>query len=214
VSDHECMRLELGAYLIGSLEPAERAVVDQHLAECADCRSELAELSPLPVLLGRINPAEARNQLLTPSPGLLSRALDAVDDHEDIQRPRLRRWKLVASAAAAVAILAATLPQLIPTAAAGTPLAVMAGVSAAGMGSMEQRTWGTAVQLQLTGLPPASGYRAYATARDGHTEVAANWGATPGGRVTISGATAIPRNQLAFIQIRTIDGRPLLTLPC
>jgi hypothetical protein len=79
---------------------------------------------------------------------------------------------------------------------------------------MEPRTWGTAVQLQLTGLPPALGYRAYATARDGHSEVAANWGATPGGRVTISGATAIPRSQLAFIQVRTIDGRPLMTLPC
>ena len=82
------------------------------------------------------------------------------------------------------------------------------------MGSMHQRAWGTAVHLELTGLPPASGYRAYATARDGRTEVAANWGASPDGRATVIGTTAIPRNELASIDIRTIDGRPLLKLPC
>jgi anti-sigma factor RsiW len=212
VTDGECRRLELGAYLVGSLEPDERALVDRHVADCGECLAELAELAPIPALLGSLNPAEARQRLLVPSPALLSRALEAVNEDDGLQRRRLRGWKLLASAAAAVAI-AAALPQVIPTAAA-TPLAVMTGVTAAGMGTMEPRTWGTAVQLQLTGLPPALGYRAYATARDGHSEVAANWGATPGGRVTISGATAIPRSQLAFIQVRTIDGRPLMTLPC
>jgi anti-sigma factor RsiW len=212
VTDDECRRLELGAYLVGSLEPDERAVVDQHVADCDACLTELAELAPITALLGSINHAEARQRLLVPSPGLLSRSLDAVYEDDDLERRRVHRWKLVASAAAAVAI-AAALPQVNPTSTA-TPLAAVTGVTAAGMGTMEQRTWGTAVQLQLTGLPPAPGYRAYATARGGHTEVAANWGATPGGQVTINGATAIPRNQLAFIQVRTIDGRPLMTLPC
>jgi anti-sigma factor RsiW len=209
-----CPRTDLGAYLVGSLDPAERAEVEQHLATCTDCLSEMAELAPLPGVLGRIDAAEARDRLLTPSPDLLSRALAAIDEHEQKERRRLLRWKTAAAAAAVVAVLAGALPQLITKGAEDTPMAVMAGVTAAGMGSMHQRAWGTAVHLELTGLPPASGYRAYATARDGRTEVAANWGASPDGRATVVGTTAIPRNELASIQIRTVDGRPLLTLPC
>jgi anti-sigma factor RsiW len=209
-----CTRTDLGAYLVGSLDPAERAEVEQHLATCTDCRSEMAELAPLPGVLGRIDAAEARDRLLTPSPDLLSRALAAVDEHERKARRRLVRWKVTAAAAAVVAVLAGLVPQLITKGAEGTPMAVMTGVTAAGMGSMQQRAWGTAVHLELTGLPPASGYRAYATARDGRTEVAANWGASPDGRATVVGTTAIPRNELASIEIRTVDGRPLLTLPC
>jgi anti-sigma factor RsiW len=209
-----CTRIDLGAYLVGSLDPAERAEVEQHLATCTDCRSEMAELAPLPGVLGRIDAAEARDRLLTPSPDLLSRALAAVDEHERKARRRLVRWKVTAAAAAVVAVLAGLVPQLITKGAEGTPMAVMTGVTAAGMGSMQQRAWGTAVHLELTGLPPASGYRAYATARDGRTEVAANWGASPDGRATVVGTTAIPRNELASIEIRTVDGRPLLTLPC
>jgi len=209
-----CRRTDLGAYLVGSFDPAERAEVEQHLATCTDCRSEMAELGPLPGVLGRIDAAEARDRLLTPSPDLLTRALAAVDEHEQQARGRLLRWKVAAAAAAVVAVMAEAGPQLITKGAEGTPMAVMTGVTAAGMGSMHQRAWGTAVHLELTGLPPASGYRAYATARDGRTEVAANWGASPDGRATVVGTTAIPRNELASIQIRTVDGRPLLTLPC
>lgn len=218
----ECMRTELGAYLLGSLEPTERDVVDRHLANCAECQSELAMLAPVAGLLGCLEPAEARNGMLTPSPALLPQALGAVRHHQQQDRRRLRRWKLVAAAAAVVAVMSGVLPQVLPAgagagpgpSASGTALATMTGVTAAGMGSMEQRTWGTAVQLQLTGLPPATGYRALATARDGRTEVAANWGTTPGGRVTINGTTGIPLDQLVSIQIRTLDGRPLMSMRC
>jgi hypothetical protein len=200
--------------LVGSLDPAERAEVEQHLATCTDCRSEMAELAPLRGVLGRIDAAEARDRLLTPSPDLLTRALAAVEEHERKERRRMLGWKVAAAAAVVAAVLAGALPQLITSGAGGTPMAVMTGVTAAGMGSMDQREWGTAVHLELTGLPPAPGYRAYATARDGRTEVAANWGASPDGRATVLGTTAIPRSELASIQIRTVDGRPLLTLPC
>jgi anti-sigma factor RsiW len=209
-----CRRTDLGAYLVGSLDPAERVEVEQHLATCATCRSEMAELAPLPGVLGRIDAAEARDRLLMPSPDLLSRALAAVDAHEQHERRRLLRWKTAAAAAAVVAVLAGVLPQLITSGVDDKQMAVVTGVAAAGTGSMHQRAWGTAVHLELTGLPPASGYRAYATARDGRTEVAANWGASPDGRATVVGTTAIPRDELASIDIRTVDGRPLLKLPC
>ncbi|HET9968236.1 MAG TPA: zf-HC2 domain-containing protein [Streptosporangiaceae bacterium] len=47
------VRPQLGVYLTGSILPADRAVVVRHLASCADCRTELADLAGLPGLLRR-----------------------------------------------------------------------------------------------------------------------------------------------------------------
>ena len=38
-------RLSLGVYVLGAIDPAERALVDAHLATCRDCRDELAGLA-------------------------------------------------------------------------------------------------------------------------------------------------------------------------
>jgi len=48
------IRLLLGVYVLGSIEPAERAVVDEHLAYCQSCRDELAGMAGLPAMLGRV----------------------------------------------------------------------------------------------------------------------------------------------------------------
>jgi anti-sigma factor RsiW len=53
------VRLELGVYVLGAIEAADRSVVSAHLAYCADCRDELAELAGLPRLLSQITAAEA-----------------------------------------------------------------------------------------------------------------------------------------------------------
>ncbi|MGH3871112.1 MAG: zf-HC2 domain-containing protein [Pseudonocardiaceae bacterium] len=58
--DHE----SLGAYTLGVLAPAEARVVDAHLAGCADCRREVAELTDLQDRLDAV-PREA---LLTGPP--------------------------------------------------------------------------------------------------------------------------------------------------
>ena len=51
-------RLSLGVYVLGAIDPAERALVDAHLVTCRDCRDELAGLAGLPALLARVNPDE------------------------------------------------------------------------------------------------------------------------------------------------------------
>jgi hypothetical protein len=52
-------RISLGVYVLGAIEPAERALVDSHLATCRDCRDELAGLAGLPALLARVSTEEA-----------------------------------------------------------------------------------------------------------------------------------------------------------
>jgi hypothetical protein len=51
-------KLSLGVYVLGAIDPAERALVDAHLVTCRDCRDELAGLAGLPALLARVNPDE------------------------------------------------------------------------------------------------------------------------------------------------------------
>jgi hypothetical protein len=53
------VRLSLGVYVLGAIDPAERALVDSHLATCRDCRDELAGLAGLPALLARVGTEEA-----------------------------------------------------------------------------------------------------------------------------------------------------------
>jgi anti-sigma factor RsiW len=46
-------RGEIGAYIVGALDPDAAAAVRQHLARCADCRAEYDELAPLRGVLDR-----------------------------------------------------------------------------------------------------------------------------------------------------------------
>jgi anti-sigma factor RsiW len=57
------LRLDLGVYLVGALGAADRRAVGAHLACCAKCRDELAELAGLPGLLRRVT-ADAANALV------------------------------------------------------------------------------------------------------------------------------------------------------
>ena len=58
-----------GAYAVDALDDAERASFEQHLADCADCRAEVAELSATAHSLGALTeatpPASLRDSVLS-----------------------------------------------------------------------------------------------------------------------------------------------------
>lgn len=54
--DHERIRTDLGGYVLGGLTLDEQHAVERHLAGCAACQTELAELDPLPVMLDLADP--------------------------------------------------------------------------------------------------------------------------------------------------------------
>jgi hypothetical protein len=78
---------------------------------------------------------------------------------------------------------------------------------------LQQRPWGTAVQVSLQGVTPGENCRLVAVARDGRQEVAATWQATYEGRAEVTGATAIPADELSALRIVATDGRPLVSAP-
>ena len=102
-------RPSLGVYVLGAIEPAERSLVDAHLATCRDCRDELAGLAGLPALLARVNPDEisricADDTVRTvtedrPPEELIGTVLDLAE-----ARRRRTRWRFLAAAAAVVVI--------------------------------------------------------------------------------------------------------------
>ena len=60
-----------GAYAVDALDEAERAAFDQHLASCADCRAEVAELSAAAHSLTALTET-------TPPPGLRNSVLSGI----------------------------------------------------------------------------------------------------------------------------------------
>jgi anti-sigma factor RsiW len=190
------IRQSLGVYVVGSIDPAERAEVDAHLAECPECREELADLASLPALLRRVPVAEARRlaagdvpQALTPPPDELLRSL--------LRRVagvrRARRWRAVAAAVAVV--VAAVGGGVAGGAALGShpapPAAAAETVSATAPGSgahlvvrYQPMAWGTAMSVQVSGIPAGTVCRFRVTDAAGHVTVAGSW------RVSYRAATA------------------------
>ncbi len=99
------IRRALGVYVVGAIEPAERATVDAHLSHCSDCREELAGLAGLPALLGRV-PKEDAERLLLGDQQLEEAPAELLDSllQQVSARRRARRWRGVAAAAAAAII--------------------------------------------------------------------------------------------------------------
>jgi hypothetical protein len=60
-------------YVLGALSPPEREAYERHLADCAECRAEVAEFSDLPGLLGRLDPEIAAQIALASDPPEASR---------------------------------------------------------------------------------------------------------------------------------------------
>ncbi|MGW2962647.1 zf-HC2 domain-containing protein [Streptomyces sp. NPDC001220] len=58
-AERDALRLALGGYVLGTLPPAEMEQVRDHLAECAECRAEHAQLAGLPALLATVTATEA-----------------------------------------------------------------------------------------------------------------------------------------------------------
>jgi hypothetical protein len=102
------IRVALGVYVVGAIDPAERKIVDVHLSHCPACREELAGLAGLPALLGRVPLVDAERLALDnaelrdleePSDRLLGSLLDQV-----AARRKTRRWRTITAAAAAAVI--------------------------------------------------------------------------------------------------------------
>ncbi len=101
-----------GAYAIDALDDLERAQFERHLADCADCRAEVASLQEASALVGETS-------AVTPPPQLRERVLASIGTvrplppvvtelhHDQRDGHRRRRFQGLVAAAAAVTVLGA-----------------------------------------------------------------------------------------------------------
>lgn len=205
---------ELGAYVLGALEPAERRAVEDHVAHCDTCRNELASLSGLPPLLDRLTVEEATADLAGVSAELAARGRRAAADEHVRLRRHLQRWRLAAVAATLAAVVAVVgswqpweaspdrlVAQLVPV--SDEARAVHGTIAAYAW------EWGSTIEIRVDDLPPRPAYLVWAVAEDGHRERAGTWGPTEDGGATVRAASAILRPALARVQVTDTEGTAL-----
>jgi hypothetical protein len=222
------MRQSLGVYVVGALDPAERMLVDLHLAGCRECREELAGLAGLPALLGRVPARDAERVILEsaelrdleePPAELLARLLKEV-----AARRATGRWRGILAAAAAVIFAIASgvagAHFLIPGS-HGQPAPIAAevvrasnpvtGVSATI--SYRPVSWGTAIDVKVSGVPAGTSCTMWAVNADGTRFAAGSWNVPYGpGQAEYPASSAMQEKDVTSFQIWS-GRQELLNIP-
>ncbi|MFL6081339.1 MAG: anti-sigma factor family protein [Ornithinibacter sp.] len=232
-----------GSYVLGALSPAERLDFEQHLAGCADCARSVRELAGLPGLLAQVDVGdlEARTPD-APLPSTLLPALVREVRGQQRRRSVLTAAVAAAVAALFVGALAVggVFDRSTPPASAASPAAsatrsaAPAGQAMVPVGAVPVKAavaltgvaWGTKLDLtcsypegdgdgdddaQPGATPPA--YALVVHTREGAVEQVATWKGLPGKTMRLTGATATGRTDITSVDVRTSDGRVVLTLP-
>jgi hypothetical protein len=200
---------DVGAYALGTLDPDDRERLEAHLPGCPPCQEVLASVAGLPRLLSLVPPDRFRPDgaaeepippAARPSEAMYERLLAAA-----VTRRRSRRRLALTGAAAALVVAAGAGGVAVVEALSSPAVQVVAGSSGAVRATVQVRetSTGTALRLQLTGVPPEEHCSLVAVDRDGRREVVSTWEATYTGTATIDSSTAIPRSRLSWLRIET-----------
>jgi anti-sigma factor RsiW len=166
---HEELREAIGAYVLGQLDDDLRTALEAHLAECAECRADVADLAPLAVSLRHVDPdriVPADVDLPAALDRRISRALAQESaSSSDVRPSAVGRWvpaavgALVGAAAAAAVVLAVVQPEESP---AGPTIIAVPDVRAASgvqaVAGLVDHTWGVEIKLEASGLPAGQAY--------------------------------------------------------
>ena len=221
-----------GAYVLGSLSAAERLEFEQHLGTCQECDRAVRQMAGLPGLLARVDQSVLDDldglELAEPLPDSLLPHL-----HRAVRRSGRRRLVSVGAIAAAVAaVVAVGIPAVLGEEATAPPAATapialpMARVGNAPVEAdlaLEPVTWGTRIDLACTyqptdergaatGPPRRMTYTLFVRTKDGRLEQVGTWRSLEGRRMRLTAATATSRTDIASVEVRTTEGKPVLRL--
>jgi len=223
------IRQALGVYVLGAIDPAERAMVDEHLSSCQECREELASLAGLPAMLRKVPVVEAERLAApeqdpelagVPSAEMLTSLIARTTNVR-----RMHRWRTVA-AAAAVAIVALGGGAFVanalqsPSAQAHGHHIVLPWHETSGTGPMagahltvryRHEPWGTQMEVNVTGLQPGSVCQFQVTDATGGKSMVGSWIAW-GNQSWYPASTWLGEQELRSFQV-TIDGKVVASAP-
>ena len=205
--EHE---LSLAAYALGTLDIHERREVHEHLQHCSRCHAQWEQFTEIVPLLARVSPDAAAAGLPVPKEQVLERVLAAASK-EVTTRARRRR---VLAAAAALALLLAGIGAVVVSQ-RDAPTLTIAGAQ----GEVQARVQlqpakvGTALALELTGVPAGQLCRLVVVGDDGRREVTATWEASYAGEATTRAQSDLEMASIERVVVETLDGRLLVDVP-
>lgn len=207
MSDCDAIRIELGAYALGALEPEDAGRVEKHLSGCARCRGELEELGAASALLRTPGAQAGTAAVEEPQPAVEALARVAA------QRRRERRRANAAGATGGVSmvVIAALAFALLTTPRDGfapdgsrIALAPVVGAAAADV-TLSTRPWGTQVDLEARSLPALDSgqyYEVWLVRRDGSRIPAGTFRpTTTDGAARVRLAAAVPFGEVARVGV-------------
>lgn len=208
---HEDIKLLLGAYVLGGLDQADLREVQHHLPTCAACRDELAALAVLPGLMRRRRRDDDEPASTPAAPPQLLPALLRQVDVERRRDRRRARGRLAVAAVTVAALTAGSGAVLSRDAGSGSQVsfALTAGSATSGQASLLAKPWGTAITVDLAGLPRTGRFVLRTTSRDGTNEQAATWAATANGVARVVGATSISTADVTEVAVLGPSGQPV-----
>jgi hypothetical protein len=225
--DHERYADWDGAYVLGALPPGEREAYERHLALCDDCRRGVAELLPLPGLLGRIDEADGRALLAGAAPaappaGLERRLLEAARaEAPGAVVPWWRRTRsriavgLAAAAAVAVAVVVPLAMRDEPAPAVAVTLRQTVASPLSATVELTGTDWGTRIDMVCLyqgakGSGPSLDYGLFVIDRAGHAHQVSSWWAGPGEEARTTGSVDLAVDELRSVEVRAADGETVL----
>jgi hypothetical protein len=215
------VRLELGIYLLGAIEPSGRAIVERHLDACPGCREELASLAGLPALLRRI--PDAASILASAGPGGGDAGIPAAALISRTARIRHRYRALATAAAAAMIAGTAAGVSLVNHGSGQTQAAapawqstVQAANPAPGVWARVRyasRPWGTQIEAQISGVRPGTRCQLWVTGPGGQRVQAGGWVIVAGqAGYWYPGSSPLPATSLSSFEI-TNASKTLVKVP-
>lgn len=235
------LRLDLGAYALGALDPADAAVLRAHLQQCSTCGAEYAELAQVSATLAQsgaepsgVNDGGAAGGASTDP------ALAGILDRLQGERARNRRRRVLEMVAVVVLVIAiggaswvaattvdsseqadqpresgeAPTESYDSTTPTGQPIRWDGRNAAAEVGAtvtLRPVAWGTQVDVAMRGVEPGQTCEVVLVDTDGDEWAAGSWEVAYDGELTWTGGAAIAPTQVTRVVVVS-DDTPLITL--
>lgn len=215
MTDHERLRVDLGAYVLGQLDEASTARLEQHLDGCAACTAELGELTPVAAALEdlRVRPAPTAGDA---PPALADRVVGAVE--QEARAERRTSWVRTAGVAGVAAALALVLSFGVqalredpsPTTSAVPTEAVVVRDEARGVrasAALVNHTWGVEVKLRARGFEDGGRYRVDVLGTGGRRYPAGEFVGTGSREMNCNLNSSVLRDRAAGFEVTDSTGR-------